>query len=389
MTTENIQKILFLGVMLAVTLFGGKAHIATSAPEENGATSAPRFSGETPFFSLAAQESRGDFSGQDPGDVRSAGSVLLAPTIHLERIPDPSKSTSSVIAPPAFEKSASVKPEGGRISSAGRADGQASLRGEEAGVYRAFRGHPEVFPGTDASAALLADLETGEAYFAVRETRRWPIASITKLMTAVISLERLPPHEEITIVSSDLVVPTESTSTRRLEIGGVYTVRDLISLMLVFSNNESAEALARSIGRAEFVRLMNEKAASWGLAETHFKDPTGLSASNQSTSADLQTLTLRITKEYEEIMKITKKPQAVVTERMSGKIKTFPNINLLASRPDVLGGKTGFTEEAGGNLLTLFMHGGRTVFAIILGSDDRFGETEKLIAWFKSSFSRE
>ncbi|MBI4087494.1 MAG: D-alanyl-D-alanine carboxypeptidase [Candidatus Liptonbacteria bacterium] len=234
-----------------------------------------------------------------------------------------------------------------------------------------------------ANVVLVADLASGDEFFSKGPEKRWPIASITKLMSAAVVSKELAFHQSTTLLEADF--PLESPG-KNLKIEDRYSVADLMLAMLLESSNESAEALARMYGRENFLSAMNQTAALWGIPGTHFSDPTGLSPSNQSTSADLRKLALTIYGEYPEIFKITKKASARITELNFGKRLSLTNINLLASRADFLGGKTGYIDEAGGNLLSIFSYARRPIIIIVLGSDDRFGETEKLLTWFEKNY---
>ncbi len=240
-------------------------------------------------------------------------------------------------------------------------------------------------PSIQVKAALLADLQTGEAYVDIQSSRRWPIASITKLMTAVIAEQSLNAADIIALGQED--VPFGDTTVMRpLKPGESYSVADLITAMLVVSSNEAGEALARKLGREEFLRRMNERAAAWELADTHFADPTGLSSANQSTPRDLAKLAARIASEHPSIMETSRKLKVTITETVSKKKKSLQSINQFAGEAWFVGGKTGFTDDAGGNLLTIFKSDRRPVVVIVLGTDDRFGATEKVMNWFTANY---
>jgi D-alanyl-D-alanine endopeptidase (penicillin-binding protein 7) len=171
-----------------------------------------------------------------------------------------------------------------------------------------------------------------------------------------------------------------------LAAGESYTVKDLLELMLLPSNNQAAEVVAGHYGRVEFVRLMNAKAAEWGMNQTHYAEPTGLSVSNQSTASDLARMMSRVYALYPAILQISRGRKATITEINSGKKTEISSINNFAGRADFLGGKTGFTDEAQGNLISLFSYQNRPLAIIVMGTDDRFGDTEKLLSWFKENF---
>jgi len=239
-------------------------------------------------------------------------------------------------------------------------------------------------PRIEASVALVADLSSGEQYYNFHGEKRWPIASISKLMTAAVVLENIGTEQMITISERDI---EPETAVRMVNPGERYSAHDLLRIMLLASSNEAADAFANFYGKPEFIDRMNELAEVWGLRDTFFADPTGLSPANQSTAADLVLMARALYNRYPEVFRITREPRIAVTERTSGTDKAIQNINLFSGRDDFLGGKTGYTDQSQGNLLSLFSHDGRTVVLVVFGTADRFGETEKLNRWFKNAFS--
>ena len=242
-------------------------------------------------------------------------------------------------------------------------------------------------PDLQARAALIADLQSGEIYFEKNGAGRWPLASITKLVTAVYATAHIG-KDQLVSVDASLLDPFDAEFSSSSILSGEYTVRDLFYALLLPSSNIAAEVLARSFGREQFLSGMNVLAAEWGALSTHFDDPSGLSPANQSTARDILKIAQAIYAEYPEIFKITRKPKFTITERTSSKRQLIANINLFAGKPDFIGGKTGYTDEADVNLISIFSDGGRPVYIVILGTDDRFGETEKLLAWFKASYTK-
>jgi serine-type D-Ala-D-Ala endopeptidase (penicillin-binding protein 7) len=133
---------------------------------------------------------------------------------------------------------------------------------------------------------------------------------------------------------------------------------------------------------------MNTAAEEWGLEDTHFADPTGLSALNQSTARDLIRMTRHILDQYPGVFAVTRLPSADITEMETGKQIRIYSTNEFAGAPDFMGGKTGYTDEAKENLLTIFSHEGRPIFVVVLGvSGDRFAETRKLRDWFVRTYA--
>ncbi len=235
-------------------------------------------------------------------------------------------------------------------------------------------------PTVNDTAFLVANLRTGTVFASANPNRRWPTASITKLMTATVALDKLALDARISITPSMFAVdPTEQT----LVVGGTYTVSDLLHVMLLPSSNVAAEALADFYGHDAFMSIMNGRAAAWGMTSTFYGDPSGLSVTNQSTADDFLKLAQKIYTDYPQIFAITRTPSFTITEEASGKFVAVKSINSFAGEADFIGGKTGYTDEAEGNLLSVFRDGNEPIFVLVLGTYDRFGDTERLYNWFK------
>jgi D-alanyl-D-alanine endopeptidase (penicillin-binding protein 7) len=211
----------------------------------------------------------------------------------------------------------------------------------------------------------------GDDMFVLNPDKKWPIASITKLMTAVIVREQMNFNGII-----NLDIPPDDRKNPLSS--GDYKAKDLLKAMLLISSNESANALADHYGRANFVYRMNERAKSIGMNDTAFVDPSGLSAENLSTVEDLKKLVKFIWRAYPELFEIGRKPSDTVYNLKSDQKKKLANINLFAGRADFLGGKTGQIPESGGNLISIFNINGPRII-IVLGTENRFNETEKIL----------
>jgi D-alanyl-D-alanine carboxypeptidase len=226
-----------------------------------------------------------------------------------------------------------------------------------------------------AEAAEVYDVSDAGKILAYRETQRWPLASLTKLMTAVIALEKI--GKDQTVVVSQAAVETGGDKT--LIAGEEFSVTDLIKAIMTVSSNSAAISLADSLAEGNFVRLMNQKATEIGLAETTYFEPAGLSMLNQSTAEDVVKLASYIRENHPEIFALSRQARQTILERKSGRRRTLTSINSFAGRADFLGGKTGYTDEAKGNLLSLFRTDNGEAFFVVLGAADRFAETEKLL----------
>lgn len=203
-------------------------------------------------------------------------------------------------------------------------------------------------------------------------------ASTTKMMTALIVLEHFSLDQEIVV--------TQSYSQGQVigfQPGEKLSVEQLLYAMLVQSGNDAAEILAQNFpgGRSEFIAAMNQKASDLHLNHTHFINPTGLDeAGHYSSAVDLARLA-DTALHQSEFAKIVSTENAVVSTHV------LTNVNqLLGKVPGVLGVKTGFTEGAGQSLVTLVNRENRPVILVVLGSLDRFGDTQKLIDWVYSNF---
>ncbi len=206
--------------------------------------------------------------------------------------------------------------------------------------------------------------------------KRWPIASVTKLMTAVIAVEDLNPEARVKI--SEQAATVGGSSIGNFKTGEMFKVSDLVKAMLVASSNDAAVALAQSMGDKEFIDAMQRKASDLGMFDTTYIEPTGLSFVNQSTISDLAKLATYIYENHPEILAITRQPQVEILELKSGQSRTLSNVDPFAGSPDFIGGKTGFTDEARRNLVALFRTNNEMILTVVLGSDDSFIETAKL-----------
>ena len=243
-------------------------------------------------------------------------------------------------------------------------------------------------PKVRAEAAIIYDPIKGEVIWEDNSNASRSIASITKVMTAVVFLESLPDLEETVQVERADVRRASTTYLRNRE---ELKVGDLLHLALVASDNAAARVLARiSIWGSEgFVQRMNEKASALGLSGTTFADPSGLDAQNVSSALDVSRLIVYASGN-EQISKIMQKRYyRVQTNRRSVRVR---NTNrLLADDLDILGGKTGFIRKAGYCLATLInLPNVGPVAVVVLGAwsnSDRFNETHLLANWASTQFA--
>ncbi len=211
---------------------------------------------------------------------------------------------------------------------------------------------------------------------------RRSMASVTKVMTAMIVLDEADLDEIVT-------VPSMATATRGSSAGLVageqWTVYDLLVAMLVRSGNDAALTLAWHVGDGStdaFVQKMNARAAALGMSDTHFANPNGLDhADHYSTANDLVTMTVA-SLDYPDMQQIARIKTIKMPEDPTGKTRQVNNTNrLLGTYPGVVGLKTGDTPWAGKVLLGVSERGPRRIVTVVMGSDDHFSDTRELVDW--------
>ena len=229
----------------------------------------------------------------------------------------------------------------------------------------------------DAKAVLVKyqNPSTGSVVFEINLKKRWPIASLSKLMTSVIAAEKLDWNREV--VMSEKAVDSDGIAGG-FGIGEVFSVGDLIKAMLTVSSNDAAVAIAETLGENEFVDAMQSKASELRMLQTTYLEPSGLSFVNQSTASDLAKLVDYIYQNHPELLEISRQKETTIMELKTKRARTLININHFAGQPDFIGGKTGYIDEAGKNLASLFNINGRIFLIVVLGSDDAFKMTNKL-----------
>jgi D-alanyl-D-alanine endopeptidase (penicillin-binding protein 7) len=239
-------------------------------------------------------------------------------------------------------------------------------------------------PDVRAAAAIIFDPETGQVLWEENAQDKRSIASITKVMTAMVFLEDDPDlTRHITIERGDVY----AASTTFLRASERITLNDLLHLTLIASDNAAARALARVShgGNAAFVERMNEKALELGLENTTFADPSGLNPDNLSSAYDLSRL-ISFASVDERIAPIMRTAEyRVATNRRSFSIRSTNRL-LIGGEVDVMGGKTGFISKAGYCLATLLRlpQSNHQVAVVVLGATSntgRFWETRHLFNW--------
>jgi len=236
-------------------------------------------------------------------------------------------------------------------------------------------------PTLSAEGYLVADIKTGEIILEKNKTKQFPIASITKLMTALVSLETID-QSQIAIVSPEALIG-ENPSIKGLSEGEVISTSSLLYPLLLESSNAAAKTLAGHIGTKNFVNHMNGKTESIGMPKTFFADSSGLSSRNISTPEDLFGLVSYIFKNKKQILDITREKE------FSEGMKKWFNGGKFSGLKNFLGGKTGYTDSAGKTFAGIFSLpsaeiGSREIGIIILKSKDRDDDVIKVLDYLKN-----
>ncbi|HVV58854.1 MAG TPA: D-alanyl-D-alanine carboxypeptidase family protein [Gaiellaceae bacterium] len=239
-------------------------------------------------------------------------------------------------------------------------------------------------PAVDARAYTVVDARTGDVLASSHADEELPIASITKLMTVIVTLQHKRLDDVVRVDPRAAAVGEESIY---LDAGDELTVRDLLEGTLIQSANDAADALALSVAPsfAAFAALMNAEARKLGLDHTHFVRPDGLDAPGEYSSAADVTKLGRDAMRIPIVRRIVRMPTATIA---GGQVlHTWDD--LLGVFPGVLGGKTGHTDDAGWCQVIAARHGGATVYVTMLGSPSRSVRNaglEALLAWGLAQF---
>jgi len=248
--------------------------------------------------------------------------------------------------------------------------------------------YQSVGPAVPARAYLVADIETGDVLIESAPDTTFPVASLTKLMTALLVVETYDLENDVVVEQEQYV----TTLVSRLPGNRTTSVFDLLQLLLLESSNEAAEVLATQIGRDLFIVQMNELADRLGLAGTTFTDPSGLDDGNVSSAQDLFTLTQYIYNRYPFLLTITAEERFVDVARVND-FTDLSNFNIVEGLDTFVGGKIGETLAAKQTSVTLHnMTLGaleRPVVIILLGSEARDADVTRLHDWVTEQFFAE
>jgi D-alanyl-D-alanine endopeptidase (penicillin-binding protein 7) len=233
---------------------------------------------------------------------------------------------------------------------------------EEEGLFETF-GISSTTKITAKSYAVL-NVNTDEFVLSKNPDKVLPIASIAKLVTAVIAKEKMNPEKRVSI---DRKIISAYGNTAGLKVGETLTVGNLLYPLLMVSSNDSAEAIAGSYGRKKFIQEMNNFAQSIGAYRTYFYDPSGISPKNIASANDVVLIFKLITEHYPELVDITKIKTHTIRNH------TWVNPLHMLNQSTYDGGKNGYLPEAGRTGVMMFSvnEGKRKFIICILGSSAR------------------
>ena len=238
----------------------------------------------------------------------------------------------------------------------------------------------------EAESAYVLDVKNNKTLFSKNGEKKLPLASLTKIMSAIVLREHFGEGHTIQIDSNALTMEGDNG----LFINEKWDIGDLLSFSLITSSNDGIRAATKSFEETtgtDMIRLMNEKARTLSLAKTHFLNETGLDVTptlsgSYGTAHDVSTLLKYAYERHGELLYPTRYKERRITSLNFGEHVVKNTNNIVDKLPSVLGGKTGFTDLAGGNLAVLFeKEPGWPIIVVALGSstEGRFSDVEKLV----------
>ncbi len=237
-----------------------------------------------------------------------------------------------------------------------------------------------------AAAVLVTDETSGAVLFSKNHTQPLAPASLTKLMTALVARDEYQLDENVEIAFTEPVV---GTTIGLLDQESV-TVHDLLEAALISSGNDAAEALAAHHlgGKEAFIQAMNQKAEELGLRHTSFANASGLDADgHQMTARDVSIVMREVMKDQSLYAILATRQTTIFDTRRLFSHALYHTHRLIHLDTRALAGKTGTTEQAGETLATLFEIQGHPIAVVILGSEDRYADTQQLIDWIEATYT--
>jgi D-alanyl-D-alanine carboxypeptidase len=243
-------------------------------------------------------------------------------------------------------------------------------------------------PQITAKSALVYDITTNKVLYEKNPKEKLPMASLTKITTAIVALENKKSDDKYFVNGKDLV----GEDSMGLTQGEILSLKELLYGLILTSGNDAGEVIASNYknGREAFIKAMNDKAKALGVSDTNFTNPTGLEGDgNQHTSAyDLVVITRYALEKFSLFRQVVATFDHNIPQTSTHKAYFLENeTNLITSYPGVKGVKTGYTPEAGFCLVTYLDFEGHQIIGVILGSQNRREEMKELLDYSLKSIN--
>lgn len=282
-----------------------------------------------------------------------------------------------------------AKDSGAFISSSENSNSQISINQEE--ILKPFKKASSQEPQLNINSGFSVYLgdKKEKVLYDFNSQDSLPIASLTKLTSAVVVMENYNLSDSVTVDADS--VSTFGTAGQ-LKAGDIFTVKDLLYIMLIESSNDAAECLANIMGRDKFIFLMNQKAKELSMENSTYYNPSGLDMedyTNKSSAKDITILVKHIIKEFPLLTRILAYSSLDIYSSNSFH-HTLESTNILLEKDNsVLWGKTGYTEKAQDCMMVVSKTSKENddyIITVILGADNKFEQTESILNWIDSSF---
>ena len=257
-------------------------------------------------------------------------------------------------------------------------DGQQPLDKNESSIQA-----PAPRPAITATSYLVGNIDTGEIYISKNPDTVSPVASMSKLMTAIVATDSMSPTTTIEITPEETDVPPDGSN---LYAGEKFELKDLLYPMLLDSSNVAAEAIASSTNRLAFLAQMSGSAWEVNMPNAYFADPTGLSPHNEASANGIFSLAKYLYDYRPDILAITRIPHMEVATTTDHGSHSFDSIHPFVTDPRFIGGKTGRTPEAGETMLTIMNINDQPIAIVIMHASygERAADTGYLIKKYES-----
>lgn len=252
---------------------------------------------------------------------------------------------------------------------------------QEIGNMKSLIANSRSLAPISSTSYIAVDLNSGRVLLKNNETAQYPIASVTKLMTAVVARQKIDDSDQITLTGAML---TPYGNSPAVYSGLKINSNDLLYASLTQSVNDAAESLSYFLGKEEFLGAMNKKAKKLGMKSTVYADVMGLDAKSKSTAADLEKLLAYIYEKDPKILEITKNNDFWLPDA-TGRMLKFQNLNGFYYHPEFFGGKTGYLPEARQTFAAVFNINKKPVAIVVLNSRNYQADTFKIINQIKNN----